>query len=343
MCIYDVCYAARLISLSIIMNNETWILNIDRSIRKNLIARGEHADIYIGHLSMDLSNSSEQCVVKLIHDNDSMSYLSGMTEAYFLSLLQKCMYIVKFYGFFTDLDIIQGDIHDKIWKLSKPKTMSQEHPKDQNISYETLASPPRLPLRAFMILEYYEKGNLYNYCEKVARDNIQTELFCKWMYQLSCALKELQSLNIVHWDIKPQNIFLTDHLDIRLGDFNSASQLGSHDGEFRVGSGTRAYMAPEIFHKSGDYGLVDVYSMGATMYYILTGKSPFHGIHNPVQMIISIKKGFFKCGYNDDLTSTRIIPDIDEKVKKMIYRCLEPDPENRPSVNELLDFFKYQE
>lgn len=323
------------------MDNETWTLNIDKSIRKNLIARGEHADIYIGYLRRDLGSGFEQCIIKLIHDNDLMSYLSGMTEAYFLSLLQKCTYIVKFYGFFTDLDIIQGDVHDKIWILLKSKTF-RRHSKDQNI-YEILASPPRLPLRAFMILEYYEKGNLYNYCGKMIKDTIKRELFCKWMYQLSCALKELQSLNIIHCDIKPHNIFLTENLDIRLGDFNSASQLGSYDGESRVGSGTRAYMAPEIFHKSRNYDLVDIYSMGATMYYIITGKNPFHGIHNPVQMIICIKKGFFKCGYNDDLTSTRIIPDIDEKSKKMIYKCLEPVPESRPSIDELLSFFKNQE
>ncbi|MDR2751415.1 MAG: leucine-rich repeat domain-containing protein [Clostridiales bacterium] len=89
------------------------------------------------------------------------------------------------------------------------------------------------------------------------------------------ALERLETRKIIHRDVKPENIFLSEYGDYKLGDFGIARQIEkTMSGMSR--KGTYNYMAPEVF-KGQEYGAsVDLYSLGIVLYRILnSGRVPF--------------------------------------------------------------------
>jgi len=99
---------------------------------------------------------------------------------------------------------------------------------------------------------------------------------------LASALAELHRRGVIHKDVKPSNIILTAAGETRLIDFGSASlQLVEHVDALQVPliEGTLPYMSPEQtgrMNRSVDYR-TDLYSLGITLYELLTGSRPFHG------------------------------------------------------------------
>lgn len=91
------------------------------------------------------------------------------------------------------------------------------------------------------------------------------------------ALERCRALDIIHRDIKPGNIFISDQGDFKLGDFGIARTIEAHDDVLELSrKGTISYMAPEIF-RGMQYGFdVDIYSLGIVMYRLLNNNSlPF--------------------------------------------------------------------
>ena len=89
------------------------------------------------------------------------------------------------------------------------------------------------------------------------------------------ALERCARHNIIHRDIKPQNIFINEEGDFKLGDFGVARQL-EKTATFMSKKGTYNYMAPEVY-KGEEYGATcDIYSLGLVMYRMLNnGRLPF--------------------------------------------------------------------
>ena len=102
------------------------------------------------------------------------------------------------------------------------------------------------------------------------RDVIQLGIDISHALEL-CALK-----NVIHRDIKPDNIFVSEYGDFKLGDFGVARNIERKNSEMSQ-KGTRTYMAPEVFHNKKDYGpTVDLYSLGIVMYrYLNNNRTPF--------------------------------------------------------------------
>ncbi|MBQ9015853.1 MAG: protein kinase [Firmicutes bacterium] len=85
------------------------------------------------------------------------------------------------------------------------------------------------------------------------------------------ALIVCEQKKIIHRDIKPGNIFLSDTGDYKLGDFGIARSIEKSTGELSR-KGTYTYMAPEVY-KGEKYGIgADIYSLGMVMYYLLNGR-----------------------------------------------------------------------
>lgn len=91
------------------------------------------------------------------------------------------------------------------------------------------------------------------------------------------ALERCRALDVIHRDIKPGNIFISEQSDFKLGDFGIARTIEAYDDVLELSrKGTISYMAPEIF-KGMQYSFdVDIYSLGIVMYRLLNDNSlPF--------------------------------------------------------------------
>ena len=125
-----------------------------------------------------------------------------------------------------------------------------------------------------IVMEYMAGGNLRQRAESEKKSRLKAGFALKITAQLLLALEFAHAGNVIHGDIKPENILLDKVGNIKLGDFGSAQVLGSQSyGDFR---GTRQYTAPEgleeesrIDHRS------DLWCVGVVLYEMLTGEMPF--------------------------------------------------------------------
>lgn len=103
----------------------------------------------------------------------------------------------------------------------------------------------------------------------------------RFIIQVSGAVKYLHARNIVHRDLKTGNLFLDEHMNVKVGDFGLAALLVSGkemDAKRRTTMcGTPNYLAPEILEKGkGHNEKVDLWAIGIISYTLAVGKAPFH-------------------------------------------------------------------
>jgi len=153
-------------------------------------------------------------------------------------------------------------------------------------------------------------------------------------YALQCisALKYLHAHRVIHRDLKLGNLFLSEKMELKLGDFGLATKL-EYDGERkRTICGTPNYIAPEVLEgKMGHSYEVDIWSLGVVIYTLLVGKPPF-------------ETADVKTTYKRIKMNTYSFPDhiqIAPDAKSLITRILHSEPAQRPSLDDILahEFF----
>jgi serine/threonine-protein kinase len=145
-------------------------------------------------------------------------------------------------------------------------------------------------------------------------------------YQVAQAMGHARQRHIVHRDIKPENILVQDDGHSKLADFGLAknTMTSGASGLTRPGDGlgTLPYMPPEQIEDAlfADHRS-DVYSFGATMFHMLTGRPPFLA-RTPLEFFNAIRKDTAP-----PISSFR--PDVPHVLVRMIEKCLAKDPEER--------------
>src|SRR5262249_46262769 len=139
-------------------------------------------------------------------------------------------------------------------------------------------TPPPAPHETqslhYLVMEYVVGANLERMVEKAP---LSVSHASELIYQMASALEETHRHKLIHRDIKPSNILETTEGVGQLLDFGLAMHFGrrllTDPGTLL---GTLSYMAPEQVADSGAVDIrADIYGLGATLYFSLTGKSPF--------------------------------------------------------------------
>jgi polo-like kinase 1 len=146
------------------------------------------------------------------------------------------------------------------------------------------------------------------------------------MHQILVAVHYMHDNLVIHRDLKLGNLFLTEHMEIKIGDFGLAAQLDYPEQRKQTLCGTPNYIAPEILRSSGHSYEVDVWSIGVIMYTLLVGTPPFETT-NVKETYKNIKENNY---------SFPSEPRISEVAKDLIKSILVPDPSKRPTVSQIL-------
>lgn len=173
--------------------------------------------------------------------------------------------------------------------------------------------------RQFIVMEYLEGMTLH---EKLAEGHLSLELASQYAIQIGEALHEAHSKNIIHRDIKADNVMVTPKNKIKVMDFGLAKLKGSLKLT-RTSStvGTLAYMAPEQIQGGEVDSRSDIFSLGVLFFEMLTGKMPFRGEHQAA-MVYSI--------VNEPAEPiTRYLPDASVELMNIFAKALEKNPDER--------------
>lgn len=126
----------------------------------------------------------------------------------------------------------------------------------------------------YIVMEYIPGGNtLDQFCS--VQKLLPMEDVVTIVYKCAMALDYAHKKGVVHRDIKPRNILLTDRNDVKLSDFGIAVLPDQAGGTGVTHAGSPLYMSPEQVRQEALSGQSDLFSLGIVMYEALTGKHPF--------------------------------------------------------------------
>ncbi len=146
--------------------------------------------------------------------------------------------------------------------------------------------------------------------------------------QIAQALSVAHKHDIIHRDIKPQNIMVQPDGNIKVMDFGIARAKNSHLTQENSVLGTAHYVSPEQTQGKELGPTTDIYSLGIVMYEAATGKVPFEG-----DDAISVA---LKQVSEPPVAPSQINPNVDPALEAIILKCMEKDPVDRfQSANEL--------
>ncbi|MEV6334047.1 protein kinase [Nocardia vinacea] len=180
--------------------------------------------------------------------------------------------------------------------------------------------------RPYLVMPYHQLDSLDVWIRR--RGPLPLEKVLRMGVKIAGALELAHGLGIVHRDVKPGNILLTDFGEPALTDFGIAHVTGGFRTAEGIVTGSPAFTAPEVLEGDGPTAAADVYGLGATLFCALTGHAAFQrrSGENVVTQFLRI--------------STQPMPDlrdsgIPDDVSALVETAMSRDPHERPSAAEL--------
>jgi serine/threonine protein kinase len=170
----------------------------------------------------------------------------------------------------------------------------------------------------YIVMEYIEGETLEKYGEVDHLMDIGR--IAEIIYKCGKALEYAQYQGVTHRDIKPANILLRGDSDIKISDFGAAVVENQQSTQVS-GVGSPAYMSPEQIKEQPLTHQTDIYSLGVTMYRLLTGKLPFDAA-NSYSMIYQIMN-------IDPQPPSTFRPEIPRELDAIVLRAMNKDTELR--------------
>jgi WD40 repeat protein/serine/threonine protein kinase len=202
----------------------------------------------------------------------------------------------------------------------------------------------------YVALEYLEGQNLRERMQEERPGLRETLRIC---LAIAEALAEAHRAGVLHRDLKPENVLLPKDGRLRVVDFGLAKTIAADDAALartlrvddsmrRSGrgddafatdgtgfAGTPLYMAPEQWHRRACDSKVDVWALGVILYELLQGVRPFPGpdIYAICAEVVSGKPS----------PALEGVPEAPSELKRLVARCLDKEPERRPTAAEIAE------
>lgn len=183
----------------------------------------------------------------------------------------------------------------------------------------------------YLVMEFMKKGTL-----EVLQKTFMlppVEKILHWLSVIADGLHAASRLGIVHHDVKPANIMLSEDGEVKIGDFDLAEINTDKDSSTTDNWVSLAYVSPErILTGQEDYR-GDIFSLGASAYELLTGEYPFGNSGDGEELLERRKRPDFEPAHH--LNST-----VPSAISAFLYEMMAFEPSARPSYPEVINMFK---
>ncbi|CAH0552488.1 unnamed protein product [Brassicogethes aeneus] len=191
-------------------------------------------------------------------------------------------------------------------------------------------SKPKLAI----VTQWCESSSLYKHLH-VHETKFTIFTLIEITRQIAQGMDYLHAKNIIHRDLKSNNIFLHDDLTVKIGDFGLATAKTRYSGsqQFQQPTGSILWMAPEVIRmqEENPYSFQsDVYAYGIVSFELLTGQLPYSQINNKDQILYMVGRGYLK----PDLSKLRT--DTPKVIKRLLIDCIKFSPTDRPLFKPIL-------
>jgi hypothetical protein len=181
------------------------------------------------------------------------------------------------------------------------------------------------PRANWLVMEYLESRNL---AQRIKRDGALTpDEAAALIAQGAAALSAAHRSGIIHRDVKPSNMLVTDDGLLKLGDFGIARAKSDVTlTQTGIVTGSPSYLAPEVAAGQGATTASDMWSLGATLYHVVTGDPPYDASENLMGTLYRI--------VHDEPPRTPAAGWLDPVLRATMHR----DPEQRWTADQVLAF-----
>jgi len=215
----------------------------------------------------------------------------------------------------------KNKLDDKTQKMLSREISCMEKLQHPNLirMFEVLETVDNL----YMVLEYASCGELFH--KIVNQGKFSESISRSYFSQLLSAVQHMHQRNIVHRDIKAENVFLHINGTLKLGDLGFSTIVSSVEQQLNTFCGSPPYAAPELFKDDYYYGnSVDVWALGVLLFFMVTGTMPFRA-----DTVGKLKRKILEGVFH--------VPDyVSEPCKFLICQILRPVPGDRFTIPEIM-------
>lgn len=170
----------------------------------------------------------------------------------------------------------------------------------------------------FISMEYIDGENLASLLRRIG--HLPPAKALQIAHQLTAGLAAAHSCGVLHRDLKPGNVMIDGRGRAKITDFGLASLIDEIQGE-KSRAGTPPYMAPEQILEQNVSVQSDIYSLGLVLFEVFTGEKAFPGGEREIKL---------EKGLEPVPRSPSSILEVDPEVERVLLRCLQHDPLERP-------------